>query len=243
MKNPNFFLLLVAIALFSSHATLHAVPVGSSNESRDYLIAARELSNWSIGTMLNMRERDVTAFGSGPVAMNTQGVLGFIGYDIARWITLYAIGGSGQRRIAGESAPGGAEYGAGLHFNLFDHDIMDATLFEDRLRVNASCHATYTECTFRGVQGIEALDTYAALTASVVNDLDGHKFYVPRSIAIYAGPVYSSIQNFDRTVRTLTPFGATLGLEFYWSQHFAWHVGANTYNGVVSPDSGLNVRF
>jgi len=243
MKKAKTLLLLVVLALVSSHALVHAVPVGSSNESRDYLIAARDLSNWSCGTTLNMRERDITAFGSGAVTMDTQGMLGFLGYDVARWITLYLIGGASQHRIVGESVPGGAEYGLGLHFNIFDHDIMDPTLFEDRLRLNASCHAVYTECAFRGVAGVQAMDTYAALTGSIVNDLPGHKFFVPRSIAIYAGPTYSSLQNFDRTVRTLTPFGATAGLEFYWGPHFAWHVGANTYNGTVSPSSGMNIRF
>jgi len=243
MKRTSVFLPVVGAVILAGVQPVRAVPVGSSNDSRDYMIAARQLGNWSCGTLVYAEQRSVTAFGSGSTPMNTSAGLAFLGYDVARWITFYGLAGGSEYRFGRERPPITGIYGAGLHFNLFDHDLMDPTLFEDRVRLNADCHATYTVGELRGRRGVELLDINAAVTGSIVNDLEGHKFFVPRSIALFAGPVYASVQNPDRTVRTVTPFGVMAGLEMYWSPKMAWHIGAQSFNGRVQPRSGLNIRF
>jgi len=74
---------------------------------------------------------------------------------------------------------------------------------------------------------------------SIVNDVVGNKLYLPSTIAIYAGPVYSVLGgDMDETEE----FGFTVGLQTQLSTHTAFGIGFEILEG-TSVLAGLDVRF
>jgi len=239
MKNHIFVSCFVVFILFAvTSSMLHAVPIGNSNAGREYLAGASDLGNWSCGLYADLRSHNVdTRWHPSTTEYVSQGGMIYIGYDLVRWITAYVVGGGSQISLGG-SGTGSAKYGVGMHFNILDHEIMDPTLFEDRLRLNAGWLATATQAEWSS-HGTDIYEAFASLTVSVVNDLEGPKKFVPNSIALYAGPLYSGL--FSADVFGKTPLGFTAGLEIFYTERVSFSVGVNQFNSSTMPSGGLHI--
>jgi len=80
----------------------------------------------------------------------------------------------------------------------------------------------------------------ASLTFSIVNDLEGNKFYYPNSIALYAGPVLSDLQGSDFNEKNV--LGFAVGLEVFLTESISLDAGIKQFEH-TGYSGGLHLRF
>lgn len=244
MKKRN--LILIALAFSCTAHVVSAGPMGGSNMGRDYLITTGELANWRSGMSYESGDRDVRVRGLDTVMASRKAML-YLGYELLPWCVPYVTGGSTET-----SFPGGAdgdkesEYGIGLQFNLLEHDILDPLLMEDKLRVNASCQYSASKASWDG-RDLRWRELFASVTVSVVNDLRGSKFFVPESIALFAGPIFSyidssSISDTEGALKADEKLGITGGIEIFLTKRISLDAAVKRYNA-ESYSAGLHIRF
>lgn|GEM_PF-1251716 len=246
--NKNFArysILSALLFLIGTLSEVNALPVGRSNLSREYLVSPQDLSAWSIGLSAVKLERDVTlkTYGSG-LPMKSTKTMGYVGYDVLPWVTFYAVGGGAQTRIGWfNNSSSGAEYGFGVTLNLIDTEIEDATAFENRLRLSSHLQFTRGSAGMNGVYGLSEItwdDFSGDLTLSVVNDLEGDKFFVPNSIALFFGPTFSVLSS--TSIEQDKIFGLTAGLDIFLNEKVNLELAYTKFDaGTYS--IGVNVRF
>jgi len=233
--------MLTVLALFvvlgAVQTTVQAMPVGTSPASKDYVVTAEDLHNWSGGFYLRGWERAIDEDGwsrwSGNMKM--QQAMAFVGYDVAPWVTTYVTAGqttldAGNVNIADEDGV----YGVGLRLNLLDHDILSPTLMEDRVLITSSWQYSMSK---------EFDEFFANLLLHVVNDLERDKFFVPYSIALYGGPVYSQISMDDYDYEVEDLFGMLFGVETHLDDNVGLHGGVEYFGEEIAFDAGLTLRF
>lgn len=240
MKKRAFLTSVVILFLLAGNLSpLLAVPIGSSNAGREYLLAAEPLGKWSCGVYSKARKRDVTTGGLS-LPMKSRKTMGYVGYDFKRWFTTYATAGSSETMIGGSGyADGESEYGVGMLFNILDHEILDPTLFEDKIRINAGWQYTSSGTKYAGATR-KWHELFASLTVSLVNDVEGSKFYLPNSIAIFAGPIYSDIQS--SSIDEKDAFGLITGLEVFYSEKISIDWAIERFESSAYT-VGINIRF
>jgi hypothetical protein len=219
--------------------TAWAVPVGNNNVGREYLVAAQDLSVWRFGAYVEEREHDIEIYRGFAEPVKLSKTMGYVGLDILPWITVYGTAGSCDADL---NAWGGSEpeYGAGINLNLLDYEILDPTLFEDRVRVNAGFRATRSETSIRFSEKAKWTEWFASATLSIVNDVKGEKFFSPNSIVLFGGPLYASLDSpdFDQD----NTFGFTLGIEIFYTDSISFYGALETFEGSGAM-AGIDIRF
>ncbi len=254
MNRPTTIIFCIAVCLLMGKAsTVVASPIIGSNENYEFLLGGSDLSKFSIGAYArerNLKVRPAPTAGMVDYSMKMQKILGFIGYDIVRWGTIYGIFGSTDTRLdSGENIPfrhemyngGESEYGAGFLINLIDHDIADSTLMEDRIRVTAGVE--YTSCsTFWNLAGAEVRwkELYASLRVSLINQLHGYKEFWPNAISVYAGPAYSAIDS--SSLDAGGDAGFIGGMEIYYSDRVSFDIGVEQLDA-MGYNLGFTIKF
>jgi len=241
MKRSLTVICVAVLVLEGTCSLVPALPVAGSNTGREYLMGVSDLGNWSCGIYSRMLERDIDFLGIDSLMnMKSKSIIGYVGYDLVRWLTTYVLAGQNESEFGNTGyGDGELEYGIGMYFNLLDHDILDPTLFEDKIRINAGCQ--YSESKTESVgSNVEWSEVCASLTLSIVNDLDGSKRYVPNSIALFAGPVYSDIDS--STINERDVFGYTAGIQVFYTEKVSFDIGVENFENDTYV-SGVNVRF
>jgi hypothetical protein len=244
MKVKAFTLSCCSAAVLLSGIVSHvfAAPMGGSNRGLEHGVGSMNPKKWSVGVYTVDRERDVDS----PYFANVKSrkTMAYLGYDwslygYTRWITTYACFGNSKTRIGRHYAETDPEYGVGLNFNLLDQEINDPTLFENRLRLRGGCQFTRT-----GTDEPETGDwdeIFLHATLGLVNDIEGNKLYLPNSIAVYGGPIFSWLGN-SSSFSNEGMFGYTLGLEVYYTESISLDVGLEVmdYSDLTA---GVHIRF
>lgn len=244
MKKRFLKYAVVFAFLLATLSQLSAAPVGRSNSGRDYLLGTQDLGAWSAGLYGMNIDREVTLWNDRPkVSMNSKKIVGYVGYDILPWITTYVTAGSTQTRIGwGSTGSSKPEYGVGCMLGLFDTEIEDPTLLEDRLRLNANFQYTRGSGAYAdGFSGnISWSEFSGSLTLSIVNDLEGDKFFVPNSIALFIGPAFSFLSSSE--IEQDSSFGLTLGIDVFLNEKVSLEFAYISYEESAY-SAGVNVRF
>lgn len=201
------------------------------------------MHRWVAGAYIEGRDRDVDVRGTG-YEMKYNRVMGYLGFDIFSWITAYVTAGANSSRIGGDAFDyeGAPEFGGGFNFNLIDHEVLDPTLFEDRLRLNASV-ALIVGGSEPDVIGdvIQWEELSASVILSVVNDCEGEKFYTPNSVVIFGGAILSELFGDDIGPDDL--LGATAGLEVFYTKSVSFTAGVEFFGGNPGYVGGIHLRF
>lgn len=243
MKNTmiaSLSLIVLATALQSASAA----PIGNSNRAREYMISAKNLHGWSAGIYGQGTIRNVQVNGRVYELTGTGGWL-YLGLDVLPWATLYATGGITDYEIGkANTDQSAASYGGGINFNILDHIVADPTIFEDRVRINGSVGFTVNSGDWvvtRDSLNWEELS--GSLTISIINDCSGDKFYVPESIGLFAGAIYSELLGSDIDADD-DGLGWTAGLQIFSSQMLSLEIGAQGFEGGDSGwMAGAHLRF
>jgi len=210
-------LLGIVITILSIESA-QAVPRGGSNQAIDFLDGYSERAGWSCGIYYHGRERDVEVLGgTTPALLEEDRVIGYVGYNPVPWLGIYGMAGW-DRADLGSAFLADSEaqliYGASLNFDLFSHEIQDPVLLEDKIRVNAGIGFFKTDVETHGKKE-DLTEVEASLTVSVVNDVAGSKLYLPESIALFFGPIYSEFIGDDIEDSGDDQVGFTVGLEAF----------------------------
>jgi hypothetical protein len=239
------FLKAGAVVLSCMSLTCGAVPVGTSNSEIDYTISAQSFHNWCWGIFSEGRDREVDVPGANGIVMTYQRFMGYVGYDILPGLTFYATAGAGSTDLDDQGAESAFEYGAGLNLNLLDHEVLDPTMFEDRLRINGNVQVTFGSADWErnaaGAETLEWQEVSASLVIAVVNDCTGDKFFSPFSISLFAGPIYSEYLGGDLEVND--EFGVIAGMEVFYGLNITLSAGIEAFKDDVGYVAGLHFRF
>lgn len=238
--------LVVVLLVTGSLTMLIAAPIPTSNIGKEYAMSVPNLWNWSVG----MHQRETTRTLEPPTFGDyaAQQTMGYVGYDVLNWVTFYLSGGLQKCRVGTSDSWGDSQtiMGAGLHFNLINKDVADPTLMEDYLRLTAGMEYT-TSTTEIYNEDIDVDEFSASLIASLVNDLDGTKTYLPNSISLFAGFLYSDlmfgdVSGFSDELTAKDAVGYTAGMEVFFTESVSF-LGAMENFGDGGYTVGINVRF
>jgi hypothetical protein len=240
MKSTIVFSAGLSCLILMCAAGAAGAPIGNSNQGRDYLVSTAMLSPWSFGIFGEGGTREVEWKDSGfPLELESRKLMVFLGYDVIRWITPFVAFGVSDMEFGGSQ--GGdteLELGAGLHLNLIDQEIMDPTLYEDKLRLTANLYYSQSETTW--LSNTAKVNEFSAnLLLSLVNDIEGHKEYLPYSLALFAGPSFSAISG---DVRETQEVGFIIGLDVFYTKRVSFNFAFEKYEQETIT-SGINVRF
>lgn len=246
MKNRYTWLKVTLFGLLIQVSICIALPLGTANVGKEYLVATPDLRNFSGGVYYHKAERKVNAGLLTDELFTYRSIMGYIGYDVFNWLTVY--GTTGQNKSRFDSLPyssGDSEYGFGIAVNLLNYEMMDPTLHHhflfDRIRINLGGQYTRTSGSWQYYPYTDDWqEVYAWLTLSIVNDISGNKLYTPLSIAITAGPVFSDIQgkNIDET----DTLGVMAGIEIYFSKTLSIDVSIEKFEK-EQISGGIHIRF
>lgn len=217
MKNNSAKATLVfSLCLIAMGSTLFASPIGNISAGRKYYVAARNLDQWSAGAYVKSGSREIR---QGDI--DTTKAVMYVGYDFLPWVTTYAKGGMNNTTIGtAQDDDYNMELGFGMRFNLLHHEILDPTLFEDRIMVNASWEFSSTQAR-RGFRDQDFRELQASVTLSIVNDVVGSKLFLPHSIGLFFGPTYSMVNTSG--VDTRSDLGLLVGLEVFYTKRVSFH--------------------
>ena len=231
------FISLALVAFVLTAVSAAAMPTGNSYKSRNYVVNSSDLSRWTVGYFSDKRDRFVLL--PSRTTMVSANQMLYIGYDIIPEIMLYGVIGDTDTRFGSRPFYNDTSYAAGLRIGLLDEDIMETMEMEDRVRLTATFQHGWFSSIYRNNE-IEWKETYGSLVASVVNDIEGNKMFFPKAIAIYAGLIYSDLD--DSSVVEKKKTGFTYGLEFYFGEKISMDLGVDRIDN-ESYRTGFQLRF
>lgn len=241
--NIRSFLAASTACLMAGGLTVFAAPRGGSNLDREFVLGSSDKDNWSCGVTFSTRERQVEIL-EVETPLDSTMLAAYIGYAITPWATLYGIAGEFSSEfdsVFASSKDNSFLYGASLQLDLFSHEIQDPMLMENKIRVNATLGYVASQVEAFGDEQ-DFQEFQASLTASIVNDVVGSKLFLPESIAVFAGPVYSSTLSDDVDDSPDDNVGMTVGLEIFHTKRVSYYASMEDFDN-VGYSAGLNVRF
>ena len=237
MKN-TFTLLSAAALLAISFTAAQAFPTGKSNESGDYLSGTGLSHLLSGGIYGGTIDRDMQ-YNDTVLPLESSKAVIYLGLNLRPWLTLFAGVGGAEHTLGMSESDTTHVIEAGLLINVVDHDILDPSLFEDRLRINMGATWATTEAEWYG-EDVKWQEINAFATISIVNDTTGNKLFNPNSIALYAGPVYSYITGDD--LEADQELGFMAGIEVFVSETISLDLGVRQFDS-TGVEGGLNIQF
>jgi hypothetical protein len=241
MKNCKCILFVGLLSLFVSNTSSEVWAAARSNEGFDYLYRNPSLSRLTAGFYGGNAKREVTLSGSAfETTVSSSRMYGYLGYDITRWINMYAILGANEAELPMQSdADSELLYGAGLAFNLLNHFVREPTPMEDAFRINGDIRFITTQ-TDSFMQTIRWQEITASLRFSLLNFPTGNKAFRPEAIALYVGPAFSHIQG--NVLDATQEFGGVAGLEIFFVDSMSIDLNAEIFES-TSVYGGINIRF
>jgi hypothetical protein len=228
---------IVTFLLVGSFSVIVAGPVSSSNLGREYVISDSDLRSWSFGLYANSSERGLKPVGSAKL----ERTMGYIGYDFVPWLTTYVTAGLGKASINPASGDNQFNYGLGAHLNLIDKEILDPTLYEDRVRVTAGLQ--YIAATAKYINTDTRFDEFSgSLILTLINDLEGNKDFIPNSLGLFGGLLYSTFVTDKENLKADGNVGFTVGFEIYYTESVALYIATEKIDK-SGYTAGVNVRF
>jgi opacity protein-like surface antigen len=216
-----------------------AVPIGASNESRDYIFSSGFPHFLKCGVFADETKRQVS-LDDFEYTMDSRRMMVYAGADLLPWLSLYgAVGGADAELGDFETGDKAFAYEVGAQLSVLDHEILNPTLFEDRFRIYANGSFAQTSSDLYG-DSTDWSEMSVSLIASIVNDLDGNKFFYPNSIGLYAGPVLSDIQGSDINEETL--LGWVVGLQVFLTESVSLDAGIRQFEH-TGFSGGVHLQF
>ena len=212
-----------------------------SNAGRDYVVAAPALNSLSCGVYGDNAQNDITV-SSIPTRLETSKIMAYLGVDVLPWLTPYVTVGTGSSKFDDGPSKSQGVYGLGIQLKFLDHEIPDPGLLEDRLRLNANAEYTWRGAADWMGEDLKWQELNASLTVGIVNDVNGNALFIPDSIAIYCGPIYTALSGSEIGGDGRTDFGFCAGLEVFYTKRVAFYGQINKQDN-DGYSVGLNIHF
>lgn len=242
MKNALFVSLVVGSVSLSPLTSQSAAPVAEGNDPSRYMLAARNLNAWGMGAYIESLSRAVEVSLADDSELKSQRAMVYVSFAPISWVSVYAAGGTGRYKLtpgSGDYSDEKAQWGAGFRMNLLDHDVLDSTLLEDRVRLNANANYTRAKGSWDGGDS-SWNELSASLTVSIVNDIVGNKAFLPYGMSVFVGPLWSLIDGSD--VESDDEMGFVGGLQVHLTHRVTLSTSIE-YIDDASVAAGVDVRF
>ena len=238
MKTFKLLKSAILVNVLFSSLVLAAPQIGRSQGGRQYLISSDALHNWSIGAYVSESRRDVRVRGqNNQMKSKSSGV--YVGYDVLRWATVFGIAGLSNTSFNHRYSSSHNELGLSLQLNLIDHELMDPTVMENRLRLNLQTSYMWHKADYPG-GSVAWGDLSTGLMFSVVNDTPSFKVFWVENIALFGGPVYSKLIGSNLSERSNVGYAA--GIEVGVSEKVSLLAGIKDIDRTSAMGS-ITVRF
>ncbi len=240
MSKPSLAALVAASALLAASA-VHAAPsVPDDGRLVNYAMPAEILTDFHGGLQGFIAERNVKDDFGYESTMKAQRFNGYLGYDIARWFSIYALAGvmsvkNNDIRLDSETT---VAYGAGFWAALIDDAQLDFLPTISRYRLNAAFEISHSDPNDLSWTQIDA-----SLTFGIYNDsfLSDGKF--PTAIGIFFGPVFSAVELDDFKQVNDNEWGFTVGGEMRFANGVYVSGGYDFFNDDFMAYFQAGVRF
>ncbi len=191
MSKSSFAAVCALAAMVSASTASASSPAPDDGYITHYALNSENLDAWHGGVHGFAAKRNVENKRTGRLSeMDAKRINAYLGYDVTRWITVYALGGVLNVKNTGDWLDSDTEamYGAGLWFNLLDDDQLDFLDTISRYRLTAGLEISrgdpndlaWTQC-----------DGFAFF--EILNDMYLADEMFPTQVGVFAGPVYSSV--------------------------------------------------
>ena len=239
MSKPSLAVLVAAAALVAA-TTVHASPsVPDDGRLVNYAMPAKILTDFHGGIQAFMGDRSVENNGFAS-EMDARRLNAYLGYDVARWLSIYVLGGvlsvENDRAMIEEETT--FLYGAGLWAALIDDAQLDFLSTISRYRLNFGMEVSHSDPNDLAWTQFDASLTFGIYTDSFLTDA---KF--PSAVGIFFGPIYTNIDMDDFEQDDDNHWGLTLGGELRFANGVYMSGGADIYNDDTVGYFQAGVRF
>jgi hypothetical protein len=239
MSKPVLAVLAAAAVLAATHASASpAVP--DDGRIVNYALPSEVLTDFHGGLQGFMGDRSVKDDLGFESEMTVKRLDAYLGYDVARWLSIYVLGGvmSVENNDVGMEEETTFLYGAGLWAALIDDAQLDFVQTISRYRLNFAMEVTHSD-----PNDLAWTQFDASLTFGLYNDsfLSDGKF--PTAIGIFAGPIYTTIDMDGYKQVKDNNWGITVGGELRFANGIYASGGADIFNDDTVGWFQLGVRF
>jgi hypothetical protein len=239
MSKPVLAVLAAAAVLAATHASASpAVP--DDGRIVNYALPSEVLTDFHGGLQGFMGDRSVKDDLGFESEMTVKRLDAYLGYDVARWLSVYVLGGvmNVENNDVGMEEETTFLYGAGLWAALIDDAQLDFVQTISRYRLNFAMEVTHSD-----PNDLAWTQFDASLTFGLYNDsfLSDGKF--PTAIGIFAGPIYTTIDMDGYKQVKDNNWGITVGGELRFANGIYASGGADIFNDDTVGWFQLGVRF
>lgn len=238
MSKPSLAALAAAALVAATSA--HAAPtVPDDARLVNYAMPAKILTDFHGGLQGFMGDRTVECNGFAS-EMKVKRLDAYLGYDVARWLSIYVLGGvmNVKNDDVGIEEETTFLYGAGLWAALIDDAQLDFLPTISRYRLNFGMEVSHSD-----PNDLSWTQFDASLTFGLYNDSFLSQAMFPTAIGIFAGPIYTNIDMDGYKQDDDNHWGITLGGELRFADGVYVTGGVDVYNDDNVGYFQLGVRF
>ena len=245
----TIFIVSVAVILVCGCFCPLTVYGNEADSPRYPVIGAEDLSRWSIRVDGEYGERQITFDNADQDVLEYLGACLLLSYDVLPFLSVNTGMGDvlGGMNVDGALDDSGLMWKIGFKLNLWEHDVVDPTFLECRIRFRTSF--AYSDYTIeRDEIDLEWAEWFGTFTVSLEFFVDDHGRNLsvyPYSILYYVGPVYSDLADasdfpgslVDRSndgadsIDERDDVGLLAGIDLYLSHNFCIGWQGRFYDG------------
>ena len=226
MSKPSLAAIVAASALLAATTAPAAPSVPDDGRLVNFAAPSEILDDFHGGIQGLMGDRNVEKNGIAS-EMNVKRLNAYLGYDLTRWLTIYALGGvmSVKNDAAFLEEETTFLYGAGLWASLIDDAQLDFLPTISRYRLTAGLEVIHSD-----PSDLAWTQFDASLTFGIYNDsfLADSKF--PTAVGIFFGPIYTTIDMDGYEQVDDNNFGFTIGGELRFANGVFASGGVDIFN-------------
>ncbi len=235
------------VAVLGAVACVAQAASTGNTGSRGSLVASESLAPFSVGADFEQVNRDVKAGGAGHT-LKARSYTAYVGFDVARWLTVYGTVGQVEAQLlGGRYDDGDLAWSVGVDASLWHIDLIDPSFLEGRLSLRAV--AEYAEASAQeGGDDLSWQEVFTALTLNYEIFVDEPKAMerTPYSLVLYTGPLHSVIDGDQDaagvSVEEDSRLGFVLGADLFLAHNLALGFSLQQFDH-TSYRGGLRYHF
>lgn len=235
-KVSSFAAAAVAAGFAASASATPALPEDAPVSH--YTLAAADLHDFHGGLHGSFAKRNVKK-GGFESEIEANRVNAYIGYDLTRALTVYALGGVMDVECEDEEIDDSSSvWGVGLWARLIDDDSLAFLPTVSRYRLNCGLEYSYTDPADLAWSQVDGFLTFEVVNENLLNN----EFF-PATVSVFAGPVftYVDIDGYDQV--SDNNWGLTVGGALTFGQGVFVNGGCDFFNDDTCGYFTAGVRF
>ena len=219
-----------AVAAVMTSASFAVTPSSRDTDNLDFGLLEGDLSGWHLavygaGATRNLEDKSGTIVEKEITRFNV-----ILGYDIARWITVYGLAGVADLSedtdwSSDEEDDSSTIWGVGLWANLIQSEQLPLMETITSYRLTSGLEysfADFDEGAWSQVDGF--------LTFGLMNELRSSTRIFPEMIGVFAGPAFSYVDAEGYDSDSDNMFGLTVGLDMIFNRNVYAVGGADLFD-------------